>query len=90
MKIWIVIGFIGQIMFTLRFIVQWIASEKEKRSVIPNSFWILSILGSSILLTYAIYKKDPVFILGQSFGVFIYIRNIVLIKKSSLRKVNHD
>ncbi len=75
------LGLIGQLLFSARFLVQWIASEKRKKSVIPISFWILSILGSLLLLIYAIYKKDPVFILGQSFGFIVYIRNIVLINR---------
>ena len=75
------LGLIGQLLFSGRFLVQWIASEKKKKSIVPVSFWILSILGSSFLLIYAIYKKDPVFILGQSFGFIVYIRNLILINK---------
>ena len=75
------LGLIGQLLFSARFLVQWIASDKRKKSVIPISFWILSILGSLLLLIYAIYKKDPVFILRQSFGFFVYIRNLILIKR---------
>lgn len=73
------IGFIGQTAFFSRFLVQWIVSEYKKESVIPELFWYLSIVGSSLLLVYAIYRKDPVFILGQSVGFIVYIRNIVLI-----------
>ena len=76
-----VIGFIGQGLFSMRFIIQWIASEKAGRSVIPFSFWIFSLGGSFLLLTYAIYRKDPVFILGQAPNVLIYSRNIYLLKK---------
>lgn len=79
---WIVIGLIGQVFFSARFMVQWIASEIKKRSVVPVSFWFLSIGGSLILLVYAIHRKDPVFILGQSAGLLIYTRNLALIKKS--------
>ncbi len=75
------LGLIGQLLFSGRFLVQWIASERKKKSIVPISFWILSILGSSFLLIYAIYKKDPVFILGQSFGFIVYIRNLILINK---------
>ena len=75
------LGFIGQFCFSMRFIVQWLASEKSKESTIPFSFWIYSILGSSLLLVYAIYRKDPVFILGQLPNLLIYSRNIYLIKK---------
>ena len=59
-----ILGFVGQFFFSMRFVVQWIASEKNKKSVVPLSFWIFSVLGSSLLLIYAIYRKDPVFILG--------------------------
>ncbi|PUU88255.1 MAG: lipid A biosynthesis domain-containing protein [Halanaerobium sp.] len=77
---WLVVGFVGQIMFGMRFFVQWIASEKAKKSVIPIAFWYLSICGSLILLVYAVHRRDPVFILGQSTGSFIYLRNLYLIK----------
>jgi lipid-A-disaccharide synthase-like uncharacterized protein len=87
MNIFLIIGFVGQAFFSMRFLVQWIASEKEGRSVIPVSFWIFSILGSSLLLTYAIYRKDPVFILGQAPNLFIYSRNLYLIKKERERKI---
>jgi lipid-A-disaccharide synthase-like uncharacterized protein len=80
-KFWIIFGFVGQFMFTMRFVVQWIASERAKRSVIPNTFWFFSILGSTILFTYAVYRRDPVFMLGQSFGMIVYFRNIVLIAR---------
>ncbi len=79
MNFWIVFGLIGQVMFSLRFLVQWIASERKKQSVIPVPFWYLSIAGSLILLIYAIQRKDPVFILGQSTGTLIYARNLILI-----------
>ena len=75
-----VLGFIGQFFFSMRFVVQWIASEKHKKSVVPLSFWIFSVLGSSLLLIYAIYRKDPVFILGQAPNLLIYFRNIWFIK----------
>ncbi len=75
------IGFLGQGIFASRFIVQWIYSEKKGESFIPIIFWYLSILGGIGLLTYAIFRKDPVIILGQSFGIFIYLRNLFLIYK---------
>lgn len=90
--IWIAIGFLGQGMFFMRFFVQWIASEKEGRSIIPQSFWYFSIAGSLILLAYAIWRQDPVIILGQSTGFIIYFRNLYLIKrtqKTSLPETNH-
>ncbi|MEE8453571.1 MAG: lipid-A-disaccharide synthase N-terminal domain-containing protein [Limibaculum sp.] len=76
---WILVGLGGQVLFMMRFVVQWIVSEKAKRSVIPVAFWWLSIGGAVILLAYAIYRADPVFILGQSLGFFIYARNLWLI-----------
>lgn len=80
--LWVIVGVVGQLFFSLRFIIQWIQSEKHKKSVIPYSFWIFSILGSTILLVYAIQRKDPVFILGQASGLIIYARNIHLINNS--------
>ncbi|MEM8793317.1 MAG: lipid-A-disaccharide synthase N-terminal domain-containing protein [Pseudomonadota bacterium] len=74
--IWICVGLGGQIMFMMRFLMQWVATEKARKSVIPISFWWLSIAGAAILLAYAIYRQDPVFILGQSLGFFIYTRNL--------------
>lgn len=83
-NIFLIIGFIGQGLFSMRFIIQWIASERAKKSVIPFSFWIFSLFGSILLLIYALYKKDPVFILGQAPNVLIYSRNIYLIKREKL------
>jgi lipid-A-disaccharide synthase-like uncharacterized protein len=77
--IWLVIGFTGQALFSMRFIVQWIKSEREKRSMIPLAFWYFSIAGGLSLLIYAIHRKDPVFIVGQASGLFIYLRNLYLI-----------
>ena len=73
---WAYIGIIAQALFTGRFVVQWIASERAGRSVIPFSFWLLSIGGGLLLLVYALYRRDPVFILGQAFGVLIYFRKL--------------
>ena len=73
------VGFIGQGLFASRFIFQWIYSEKKGESTIPVVFWYLSIFGGIGLLIYAIFRKDPVIILGQSFGIFIYLRNLILI-----------
>lgn len=78
---WVAIGLAGQALFTMRFVVQWIATERNKKSVIPPSFWYYSILGSAILLCYAIYRQDPVFILGQAFGSTVYVRNLHFIRK---------
>lgn len=76
---WVVIGLTGQLMFTARFLVQWIASERAKRSIVPLAFWFFSVGGGLILLAYALYRRDPVFILGQSAGLLIYLRNLWLI-----------
>lgn len=77
---WIVLGFAGQVAFTGRFVVQWLASEREGRSVVPVAFWILSVVGSLLLLAYAAHRRDPVFVLGQATGVLIYVRNLHLIR----------
>ncbi|WP_419420402.1 lipid-A-disaccharide synthase N-terminal domain-containing protein [Legionella sp. D16C41] len=79
--IWLIVGLIGQGIFSARFIVQWLVSEREKRSVIPVTFWYLSLLGGITLFMYAVYKQDPVFIVGQFSGVFIYSRNLYLITR---------
>ncbi len=83
--LWLVVGFAGQALFGARFIIQWIVSEKKGESTIPLAFWYCSIGGSIILLTYSIYKQDPVFIVGQSLGSIIYIRNLVLIDQKKKR-----
>ena len=82
--IFLIIGFVGQGLFASRFIFQWIHSEKKGESSIPIIFWYLSIFGGLGLLTYAIFRKDPVIILGQSFGIFIYLRNLILIYKKKI------
>ena len=78
--VWLLIGLGGQALFAMRFIVQWLHSERMRQSVIPIAFWYLSLGGSIVLLTYAIHKRDPVFILGQSTGSFIYLRNLYFIR----------
>lgn len=83
---WVALGFIAQLMFTARFAVQWIASERQGRSVIPLAFWVFSIIGGMLLLAYALYRRDPVFIIGQAFGVFVYARNLFLIAKEEKAK----
>lgn len=88
-KIWLGLGLFAQLMFTARFLVQWLASERAGKSIVPLMFWYLSIGGSVLLLVYSIHRKDPVFILGQSMGIFIYTRNLYLIrreKKTALPK----
>jgi lipid-A-disaccharide synthase-like uncharacterized protein len=76
---WVLLGFIAQAFFTARFVVQWIASERAGKSVVPLSFWLLSIGGGALLLAYALYRRDPVFIAGQAFGVFVYLRNLYFV-----------
>ena len=78
-QIWIGIGLLGQVFFTSRFLVQWIVSERRKESVIPVAFWWFSLIGGLTLLCYAIWRMDPVFILGQATGLIVYTRNLVLI-----------
>lgn len=80
---WVTIGFVGQTLFFMRFFVQWLASEKAGRSIIPNAFWYFSMAGGVTLFAYALWRQDPVFILGQSTGLFIYMRNLALIRKST-------
>ncbi len=80
------IGFTGQAMFFMRFFVQWLYSEKHRRSLIPTAFWYFSLAGSFFLLAYAIIKKDPVFIIGQSTGFIIYTRNLTLIRREQREK----
>lgn len=79
--LWLMIGFLGQAVFTARFLAQWIASEKKRDSVVPVIFWWLSMGGGVLLLAYAIHRRDPVITVGQSMGVFIYIRNLMLVAK---------
>ena len=76
---WVIFGLLGQIIFSLRFIIQWIVSERKGESHIPLPFWYLSLAGGLVLLIYAIHIKDPVFTMGQSVGLVVYIRNLMLI-----------
>ena len=85
-KIWLGIGFFAQALFASRFIVQWIASEKAKESVVPVAFWYISLLGGILLFLYATWRQDPVFMLGQGSGIFIYSRNLYLIHKKKKRE----
>lgn len=83
--IWIGLGLLGQALFSARFLVQWLASERVRRSVVPTAFWWLSLAGGATLLTYAIWRRDPVFILGQGAGLFVYVRNLMLIRQGRRR-----
>jgi lipid-A-disaccharide synthase-like uncharacterized protein len=78
---WVLLGLVAQIFFTLRFAVQWIASERVGKSVIPIAFWWFSIGGGLLLFVYALYRRDPVFVLGQGFGVFVYLRNLYFVMR---------
>ena len=81
--IWLTIGFLGQGLFFMRWVVQWFKSERERESTIPLSFWYLSLIGGLITLAYAIYRRDPVFIAGQGVGALVYIRNLMLISRAN-------
>ncbi len=81
-------GVAGQITFTFRFVYQWVYSERKGESILPMGFWVISIIGSIMILSYALYRKDPVLFFGQGFGLLVYFRNIVLIRKQS-HKLNH-
>ena len=82
---WMIFGFFGQAFFFSRFLVQWVAAERRGESVVPVSFWYLSIGGGLVLLLYAIHQRDPVFIAGQAIGAVVYVRNLMLIHKSRKR-----
>jgi lipid-A-disaccharide synthase-like uncharacterized protein len=85
---WLYLGFAGQLLFGLRFLVQWVVSERKGESVIPIYFWYFSLIGSMILLAYAIFRRDPVFILGQSTGFIVYTRNLMLIYRKRATSQN--
>ncbi len=80
--IWLALGLFAQALFSARFLIQWIASERAGASVVPTSFWHLSIAGAGLLLVYALKRHDPVFVLGQSAGLFVYCRNLLLIRRT--------
>ena len=81
--LWLAVGFLGQALFSARFLVQWLVSERLRKSVIPVAFWHFSLAGGLTLLAYALYRQDPVFIVGQATGVFIYLRNLQLLRRSA-------
>jgi len=85
-RCWVLFGFGAQFMFTARFLVQWIASERRRKSYVPVAFWYLSIVGAVMLLSYAVFwKQDPVVALGQTTGGFIYVRNLMLLRNERMR-----
>ena len=89
-QIMITVGFAGQGLFAMRFIIQWLSSEKQAKSVIPVAFWYFSIGGGAVLLLYAIWRQDPVIICGQGLGLFIYLRNLYFIRRDSGSKKPAD
>jgi lipid-A-disaccharide synthase-like uncharacterized protein len=88
--VWLAIGFLGQALFSTRFLIQWIYSERMRNSVIPTAFWYFSIAGGATLLSYAIHKLDPVFIVGQAFGLTIYLRNLQLVMRERRRALDQS
>jgi len=80
---WLILGFLGQALFSMRFFIQWIYSEKHKKSLIPKAFWYFSLAGGITLFSYALLRQDPVFIAGQGLGLFVYIRNLMLIRSEN-------
>ena len=84
-QLWVAVGFLGQLLFTARFLVQWVQSERQRRSVTPVAFWYFSLGGGLVLLLYAVHRRDPVFILGQAAGLLIYSRNLWLIGRERRR-----
>lgn len=87
---WAGIGFFGQALFGSRFIIQWIYSERAKRVVVPTVFWYISLAGGLVLLSYAIHKRDPVFTVGQLLGLFVYARNLMLLRTEHRREIAND
>jgi lipid-A-disaccharide synthase-like uncharacterized protein len=83
---WILVGYVGQALFAMRFVVQWIASERARRSVIPVAFWFFSIGGGALLFVYSLYIRDPVFIIGQGLGLFVYLRNLYFVSRERSMK----
>jgi lipid-A-disaccharide synthase-like uncharacterized protein len=88
-QLWLSIGLLGQALFSARFFVQWIASERRKRSIVPAAFWYFSVGGGITLLAYAIYRRDPVFIIGQGAGLFVYARNLWFIRRAAPSAAEH-
>jgi len=84
---WVIFGLAGQCLFAARFVIQWLASERAGRSVVPIAFWFLSIAGGVVLFAYALWRGDPVFIVGQGAGVFIYLRNLFLVYRERAGRV---
>jgi lipid-A-disaccharide synthase-like uncharacterized protein len=86
---WLAVGFLGQAFFTARFLLQWVVSEKNQNSVVPDAFWWLSLIGGTALLSYAIFRRDPVIAVGQGMGLLVYVRNLMLAEKARRRAVHN-
>jgi len=86
---WLAVGFLGQALFTARFLVQWVASERKHDSVVPVAFWWLSLLGGTALLCYALFRGDPVIVTGQAMGLFVYVRNLMLVRGARQRAARY-
>jgi lipid-A-disaccharide synthase-like uncharacterized protein len=84
---WFIVGFVGQGLFTARFVIQWLVSEQNQKSVVPEVFWWLSLLGGMALLSYAISRHDPVIVVGQSMGLVVYLRNLMLTSRQKKRVI---
>lgn len=82
-QVWLIVGFTGQLFFTARFLVQWLTSERARRSIVPKAFWYFSIGGGITILCYAIHREDPVFIVGQASGLIIYLRNLYFLSREA-------
>ncbi|MGH2709528.1 MAG: lipid-A-disaccharide synthase N-terminal domain-containing protein [Actinomycetota bacterium] len=82
-QVWLIVGFTGQLFFTARFLVQWLTSERARRSIVPRAFWYFSVGGGITILCYAIHREDPVFIVGQASGLIIYLRNLYFLSRES-------
>jgi lipid-A-disaccharide synthase-like uncharacterized protein len=85
--LWLAIGFLGQVLFTGRMVVQWIVSERKGKSVVPPLFWWMSLIGSLLLLSYFLWRRDPIGLLGQAFGSFVYLKNILWIRNEARQPV---
>ena len=84
---WLIVGFLGQALFTARFVVQWLVSERRHDSVVPVAFWWLSLMGGTALLSYAAWRRDPVIVVGQAMGLLVYVRNLMLVGKARRRSI---
>jgi lipid-A-disaccharide synthase-like uncharacterized protein len=82
-QVWLIVGFTGQLFFTARFLVQWLTSERARRSIVPKAFWYFSVGGGITILCYAIHREDPVFIVGQAGGLIIYLRNLYFLSREA-------